>query len=552
MQGGPRRVVSRRRSVGGDPAPKAKKMSKLEKLLSYNPCRDKYTTKETCDRSEFCQWNPDTQQCNSLPIDFVVRKAAILRDKVNQRFLDLLQLSAVDCLVFRELHDDRSRACFTVDPEEAQKAPKVRPYRGYNEEATDDDNDEHNEAITGSNKLTTGKCSAIKDDDACRERPDCFVSHSILGSTSCKKKASPLGSIHFKCPKYYDDKVACDRDPMCRWAPKRGANQANPNNYKCYNKYIQQLTVKNPNWAQRSYNEAVEYNDNGDFTFALCDTTSSNAATHWRVYPMKHKKFLCTAKDVAAVLAHLGYRNSSSPDHKHRILPLLDILEELYEVVEQNARVVKTHHKSIRAALDKDEQNHTSEWLSNRRTVNLLMGRIADIYMTVLKADEEAKAAEANSEDLVPAPKRVSSRTSKSSESSDVHIPEPLALKVVQERLLLSLKPESHRHNINLLSKRFKQSHMHYQFYLYYQDTKYLFDSKEKKGASIELKNLHNARQVHKCFDLQNLSVRLCFHIQQQSIYKVEMRVYKRVGSKPPSDVVRTVVVGFDGQRTRL
>ena len=78
--------------------------SKIQNLIKKNPCADAFATEEECNRSEFCQWDTESESCKSLGIDYSVRKMAVMRAKLNQRFLDMLQIAAIDCLVFRELH----------------------------------------------------------------------------------------------------------------------------------------------------------------------------------------------------------------------------------------------------------------------------------------------------------------------------------------------------------------------------------------------------------------------------------------------------------------
>ena len=571
----PRRV-SLRKPAGGRPP---KRQPKKQRLLRYNPCADTHTTEAACNRSEFCHWDKGAQLCKSLPIDFAVRKMAVMRDEVNRRFLELLQLAAIDCEVFRELHDDRSRACFTVDPVEMRKAPRVRRYRGYNEDEGEDT--EVGEAVTHARRSSRSeaaatdpataarRCAAIRDDDRCRADPACYVSHNTFGGTTCRPKAAPLGSVHAQCPTYYDDQVACDRDPMCRWGPTRGTRKARASTYKCHNKYLPQLTVRNPQWLTRARDEATEHDDRGHFTFALGDTTSKDPTLHWRVYPMKHKKALRSEKGVEAVLDQLTKRADKGAAATDGV-PLLDVLETLYELVEQNARTVRARHKALRTALEADEQTHRAEWTAQCATVNQWMARIGEVYTAVLRADEATKAATRSSRaaaaELVPRARRSrrSSAASSSPSSSTVSsaaatpaatpVPVALPLPSIQQRLLLSLKPDGDKHRLNVLRDRHHQTHLHYQFHLYYKGKRYLFDSKEQEGAAVALANVPRVQQVHKRFVLRDLSVRLCFLFERQRVYKVEMRVYTRIGktgAHGDGGGVHTVEVGLDGKRTR-
>ena len=95
---------------------------------------------------------------------------------------------------------------------------------------------------------------------------------------------------------------------------------------------------------------------------------------------------------------------------------------------------------------------------------------------------------------------------------------------------------------------------------MYYQGQRYLFDSKEQDGAAVDLAQIEHVQQVHKRLTLRDLNVRMCFLLQRQRVYKIEMRVYTRVGRRSSSvhsqgnhhSKVFTVVVRMDGTRVRI
>ena len=148
------------------------KPSRVQRLLQTNPIADKLLTKEECNRSEFCQWDDEAQKCKGLSIDYAVRKMSIMRAKLNQRFLDMLQVSAVDCLVFRELHDDRSRQCFV--PDKNSTTADVRAYRGFNEadyEETEETVQKQTRTVKASNATKTLKCRILKTEAECAAEP---------------------------------------------------------------------------------------------------------------------------------------------------------------------------------------------------------------------------------------------------------------------------------------------------------------------------------------------------------------------------------------------
>ena len=141
-----------------------------------DPIADKLLTKEECNRSEFCQWDDEAQKCKGLSIDYAVRKMSIMRAKLNQRFLDMLQVSAVDCLVFRELHDDRSRQCFV--PDKNSTTADVRAYRGFNEadyEETEETVQKQTRTVKASNATKTLKCRILKTEAECAANDACYI-----------------------------------------------------------------------------------------------------------------------------------------------------------------------------------------------------------------------------------------------------------------------------------------------------------------------------------------------------------------------------------------
>jgi hypothetical protein len=509
-------------------------------MLKMNPYADKFTTKEECNRSEFCQWDDEEQKCKGLSIDYAVRKMSIMRAKLNQRFLDMMQVAAIDCLVFRELHDDRSRQCFVAGMEPS--APQIRAYRGFNEaeyEEADETVTKQTTTVHASgNKTKTMKCRRIKNEAECEANRACYVERGKFYGFKCKNKDSPYGVNHQKCPVYYDDKKMCNADPMCKWV-RTGAFKRN---YTCQNRYIKSLT---------------DYKLVGDFAIGLM-TNASDIKTnrHYIVYPLATKNMLRTEKDIHTVLHHFKRRCDATGASAKQRTPLVSVLEELYEMVEQDAMVVKDFEDNIREYIQKDSKQNEDEWFEYRDTVNPLMNRIMELYKVIkqlddVKESEDTKPFYEKTENTIPA------------DTEKAHAPvvvDNVQFEDVRKRVLLCTEKEG-THTIKTIEhdllylRNNGHTHFHYTFHLFFNSKHYLFESNERHGAAIVLSQMAEMKQIHKHIELLDLSIRLVFHIRHMKIKQVDMRVYllsEGMNVDDKSQFVRTVFVDKDNVRHHM
>ena len=542
-----------------------------------NPCADKYATKGACDKSEFCHWSDAQDKCTSLSTDYAVRKMSVMREKVSRRFLELLQIAAIDCLVFRELHDDRSRACFTVDPDPTVQ--QIRPYRGFNESdregsTTSARDSSGTDDPTGADNVA---CASITDEDTCHKHKGCYTERGKLYGFKCKNKESPSGANHQKCRIYYDDKNTCITDPLCKWIPTGSFRS----NYTCQNRYSKNLANR----------EIV-----GDFAMGLMANASVvHKKRHLMVYPMEEKTHLQTEKDIRSVLKHFK-RRCSANEHVH--IPLLNVLEELYELVEQDATIVKQYETIIRQFIQLDTKQNIGEWKANAGLVLERMDRIAKLYNTVKKIDSSkrdsthtakknsnnhradpdtpAPAAKEDEEDAAaggmippylnhtighttrPAPDAAASAAPASEEEV---LPEsPFQYTDIRKKLLLSTHTNAsyviHKKKHDLLVMRNNgHLHFHYTFHIYFNNKHYFFDSSERRGAPVALVEIQEMKQIHKHIELLDLSLRVVFHVRHMKIYRVDLRVYVLEGgvsADAKQDAVRTIFVDKDSRRYHL
>ena len=159
------------------------------------------------------------------------------------------------------------------------------------------------------------------------------------------------------------------------------------------------------------------------------------------------------------------------------------------------------------------------------------MARIGEVHDGAGADEAAAKARRriaAAVADLAPTARR-SRRSSAAPTAAPSPVPALLPLSTIQHRLLLSLKPDGDKHRLDVLRDRHHQTHLHYQFHLYHRGRRHLFDSKEQEGAAVALAGLDQV-QRGQAVVLRDLSVRLCFLLERQRVYAVEMRVYARVG----------------------
>ena len=585
-------TAKRQRRAGGDTT----RISKTQRLLQSNPCGKKYSTPEA-------------------------------REQLRNRFLGLLQISAIDCMVFRELHDDRSRPCFKVVADVSDdKVTVAKATKAFNDDdstgttsgsassdrstgdasSTNDDDEDVNadpHAVT-----KTFPCGSITSRDRCVRNKHCYVKpNRLFSGFTCKNRESPLGTPHDKCAVYYsgtNDKAACVRDPMCLWAQdrkwfKRGS-------HACQNKYskmftnveavgsenvlaLTQTTVATPSKRERTnlYYPLHQYNDTErnrkDLEIVLKHFAKRCAPTDARND--------VTAADEAFVADNDDDRDSAHA-RTHPKLPLVNVLEELYEVVEQDAHLVVTYEKQIQDVTRKDAERNADEWATHGTVVNQWMDKIMALYNVAKQAAARAEAKRvatqaanatakenanatadtppADNDDNTPLLPKVDvaadtaqqpqqqqqppnasdasatadDETDHSSSDTLNDVPDevPPADTPVDPRkrtLLcvqrwnadktLELNVKHKEHN--LLAWRNKGNAVfHYGFHLFFNSRHYFFDSAydQPNTAPIQLTQLGAMKQVHKHIELLDLSVRLIFHVHRAYVRQVELRAYVR------------------------
>ena len=619
---------------GGSAVSSVKPPSRTRKAISHwsthSDFANAFSTKEQCDRSEFCQWNDGRDTCMALPIDLAVRKMSLLRSKVNARFLELLQIAAIDCLVFRELHDDRSRPCHRLSPLDPTQ-PEIRPYRGYNESQFSDSETTHTAKTQRRTRRssiasdsedaaveTATKCSVIQDANTCREHKGCYVEKGRLWGFTCKNRESPKGTAHHKCPVYYDDKIDCNSDPMCRWAPtQKGTLKSN---YTCRNRYMERLsdetTMGSPHVIALMTSDTTDAGrDKAKFLF-------------YPLHPYRDRRR--TEKDMRVVIKHFKKRcrpESHDPDTTYDPktdnpypdpdadaqpinadgkrtrdqpkLPLLNVLEELYELVEQDPQMVYRYEPAIRKVTQMDLERNAAEWEANHVMVQKWMDGILSLYEAVKRTDNlpSSKPILPTMNSPSPTPSTPSTETntpqhlsdvsstsetgasefSESGESSDSEYSTSNVINTTDERIFpdtpldqiqkrmllcvqrddrgsLALNVERKRHNLLELRNRGVDV-FHYSFHVYFNERHYYFDSRERPDAGIRLTQLGAMKQVHKHIELMDLSIRMVFYVHRVFLRQVEMRVYVRPEGADLDNMdtpVRTVFVDKDSRRHHL
>jgi len=171
-----------------------------------------------CSQYDACAWQ--NNKCVTLGLDDMVKKMAVNQSRLNDRFLELLQLSAVDCNTFKQLHDDPSRTCFVSsnsDPSiDKAYEDSIRQYNGFNQKSDEGtvENQVSSYIIKDINVLTVknDNCKTLNSLQ-CNIAPNCYISGS-----NCEPKKEPFGSNHGKCNIYYSNAKQCTSDPMCQWS----------------------------------------------------------------------------------------------------------------------------------------------------------------------------------------------------------------------------------------------------------------------------------------------------------------------------------------------
>mgnify|MGYP001239643360 CR=1 FL=1 len=521
---------SRSKSTGGN----NKRVSRKQRLINYNPC-DKYLKENTCNTSEFCQWGLTTnneEKCLSLPIDYVIQKLAIARSLLNNRFLDLLQIAAIDCMVFRDLHDDPSRKCFTIGPSStpsysstttsetestsfsrslSRRNSTLSEYKGYNEKPyinydeieqskiNDDNTDDKtvldrikkkiwlwnlNDKNSDYIKKMDKKCGNISN-SKCPSYVECYVSKdSITGNQKCKFKQD-WGKNHGKCSKYYNDRETCNQDPMCVWRLDSGFNPTR--NIQCRNRYLQKL-------------------DEYAFAFGLVSTKSNLYRDHYCIYSLSEEP-LKIQKNIQHIFALLKRREISPqqcPD-------IIDILEELQEIIEYEPDIIRTATPLLKKKFYEDFKRNPEDW------------KFTHIKHKLVSINEM--------------------NSQKKKERKKIYL--NVDIKDSEKHSLFKLR------NDCLLNK------IDYTFHFFFAGRNYYFKSDEKKNASIVLADIHKLKQIHKHIELLDLSIYITFHIglcnSGACIKRIEVRLYQKIKTNIDLNTpVHTIYVDKDDHSYRL
>jgi superfamily II DNA or RNA helicase len=323
----------------GQPTKRTRKASKDDGDIS----KDAVTTwcathpQDKCDQYDACTWQNNA--CVSLGIDDMVKKMAVNQSRLNDRFLELLQLSAVDCNTFKQLHDNPSRTCFVTSESDStidrQYEDAIRQYKGFNQSDKLETDSGVSSTVVSDKDVSDVKgdqCTSLTDIQ-CNIAPHCYKSGS-----KCEPKTEEVGTNHGKCNVYYTNSQQCAIDPMCQWGLSADEKMS------CQPRYLVDLK---PN------------------TIALEDSKyTSDSAQEYKLYPLYVSDKKNIEKELAEDIVERFATRETTPNSAPELVEILgQIVLHLQHGRETYCKTALST-SPLKAAFMKDYERHASDWTS--------------------------------------------------------------------------------------------------------------------------------------------------------------------------------------------
>ena len=332
-------------------------VSARDKVIGWNPCEQEPNA-VMCQRNEHCEWSTvqgtQEKRCQSLPIDYTIHKMAIVRGRVSEKFLDLLERAAVDFYAFQELHNDRSRSQF-----EKQERPELESFMDAAKEGVGD-------SVLGGESMATVDCRA-KNSTQCHASPFCYAGRS----GQCEKKR--IGTNHGRCREYHGrNQASCASDPMCVWRADDQSMYGLDSRVMCHNRYLAELNR---------------------FSFAIGLHHPAGGKHHFRMYEMT----------PTAVVEQDAQRRVKSFLQRFKkphatVTTVLHSLVELQELAESCGAVLVAHDKELREVIQAHREANPKPWKNARvarRTAGINQLYAYDVETTDAEAPDDAERTRA-------------------------------------------------------------------------------------------------------------------------------------------------------------
>jgi superfamily II DNA or RNA helicase len=416
-----------------------------------------------CNASDFCSWQDG--KCTSLGMDDMIHKMAITQSRMYDRFLELMQLSAVDCNTFKQLHDNPNRVCFMADPSnaDADYEETVRHYTGFNQPETYSALPNPDSRSEDSDAAEVNMCEELPPTSACMENRKCFVDTPLTGKRRCVAKPEAVGTNHGKCRKYYgQNKYACTRDPMCRWSPTAGADGG------CMNRYI----------------ENMEEN-----TMAIEDSAETSPG-HLRyiVHKLEESTIQVGSSLSLDDIASVFEGNNDTPASS-----LPSMLHTIYQHVLLRGLSSTVTADDVKHVFEKHYAEHPAAWYSVE--VRALLAKLAS-HIAQQDMDNSASSGRASSVSVSNLETTISTHTARS------------------------------RHSLaDMWNKKWVRV-VHYTFCIKANNALYYFHSRDRDDAPLYISGIGRLSKVVKYIEMHDISVRCTFHISLQCIDKIELQWY--------------------------
>lgn len=306
-------------------------------IVPENYCAD--LSLDECERVDACHIDAQSGACMMLNIDDTVQKMTIRYNKLQEDFLLLLQVNAIDCNVFKKFNQ--------ITDSEGRALTCHRPLNDFSQQDLDLSSVLHPD-VSSEFSRSDIDCNLFGE-DLCVQNPYCYWKPSFVGLYStCKNRKK---GRHFGCSKYYNTEDSCNADSLCLWKESKQGLLDFKSKKSCQEKYERKLD---------RYNHAVSL-ELAKNTYQLFQITEVSTLNNQDM-----KGAVKSYRDFISLFTEKNAKDKSS-----RVAPAiqLEILQNL--IMTDNNREYLNYANQIKELIAKDQSNHPTEWLVPKMDTNI-------------------------------------------------------------------------------------------------------------------------------------------------------------------------------------
>jgi len=304
-------------------------------------------TLEECQQVDACQVDPSKGTCMMLNIDDTVQKMAPRKVKLQEDFLLLLQVNAIDCSLFKPFNqikdgEGRELSChrplYDVSPEDQDLTGVLHP------------------GSMSSEFVQEGIDCSLFPQDLCSQNKYCYWNSSLAGVySSCENRKQ---GRHFGCAKYYNGEDTCNADPMCIWKDAERGLLDFSTKKSCQEKYERRLD-------RHSHGILLELAQESYSLFEFREVSG-----------LDNQEMKGMVKSYRDLIQLYEGKKHFSPNAQLEILQNLLVTDQKKEYV--------TYLRELQGHLKRDQKAHLKEWL--HPTVDHDLQQFLTFYSNFTKA----------------------------------------------------------------------------------------------------------------------------------------------------------------------